>query len=231
MTTLSYAPANTLPPRYSRLALGSGLLVVSCFVTLALPAILRFLLQQDFVTVAFRLSCSQAAGTIATLLIVPAAAAFATFRHSTAHTALFFWTSLAALHCALSTTISLAAHGISFHAPLSASAILLIVGYTFDQLAYLTLLLCALVFIIRLRLIPVTVLAIFCFAPTFFWSSCDLVVTLLHHFVQVDLLLGRHYYLILIRYFDIPTALFLLFWLALTILVLTLAKSRSATIA
>jgi hypothetical protein len=230
MTTLSYAPPSATPPRYGRLALGSALLLAACMVLFLLPLV-RGLLLARFAPVVSVYRWSQlVTDGLAYLLVIPATIAFATFRRATRQIHIILWPTLATVHLALALTIYLVAAITSFSPPLPPIAILLIAGYIFDQLLLLMLLIAALVFVIRLYITPITILAMFCFAPAVLHVPMGLGMSLISIFAPTSPTV-QSYYLTIYRIFAYNTLILAFFWLIIMILGLVLAaKSRTALI-
>lgn len=226
MTTLSYATPTTFPPRYWRLALGGGLLTIAGVILVAWPLISSLIprVYLSHETVYWLQACSSG---LAYLLYIPAAAAFATFRRGTSRTFLIVFTSLAALHFSLMLTVNLGAHGMSFSPPLSATALLILVAYVVAEFVFLTLLVTAVVFIIRLRILPITIVAMLCFTPTLAMAVFRTLFTLLHYLANLDLF-ANNYLQWILRYSRYGSAVDLVFWLMLTIVAIVLAvRSRA----
>jgi hypothetical protein len=230
MTALSYAPPLATPPRYGRLALGSALLLAACMVLFLLPLVTRLLLARFAPVVSVYRWSQLVTDGLAYLLVIPAIIAFATFRRATRQTHIILWPTLATVHLALALTIYLVAATTSFSPPLPPIAILIIAGYIFDQLLLLMLLIAALVFVIRLHITPITILAMSCFAPAVLHVPMGLGMTLISILSLKGLTL-QSYYLTIYQIFMYNTPILACFWLTLMILALVLAaKSRTALI-
>lgn len=227
MTTLSYAPPSIFVPRYSRLALGSALLAVSTCISFAGFLTLTHLLHLSPSDTAFHI-LQTLFSSVRCLLLIPAAIAFCTFRPTTSRTRLVVFTALAAAYFLLVLTFNIAFWDVDHTLPLSPTAILELCTLTLCQLLIWTLLTATLVFIFRLGITPITVLAILCFTPTAAVSILSFAFTFLLMLHAVNGF-SNPYLGWTLSHGNFIMLLQLLFWLTLTIVALVLAKKSCPT--